>query len=252
MTTKEYLEKRKKYPGPENKYRGWEKDLESIKQFNKELIKNYPWLKPWNRWTGEAPDDYDYTYTELDSMPEGWRLAFGDEMVERIHQELVKFNYADRYKIEQIKEKWGGLRWYDGGTPIGKISEDYREVSSGTPGYPPYDKDNEIIKEDSVDHYISFFEKKSSGMTQEEIDRYNMGAVYHYRIYRIEDKCRIPDIISEYEKKSFKICIECGKPAEWMSKGWISPYCTDCANKSLEHKNDAIEDNFTKIEEEQD
>lgn len=251
MTTKEYLEKREKYPGPENKYSGWEKDLESIKQFNGELIKNYPWLKPWNRWTGETPDEYDYTYTELDNMPDGWRLAFGDEMVERIHQELVKFNYVNRYRIEQIKEKWGGLRWYDGGTPIGRISEDYREVStSGTPWFPPYHKENEIFQEVSRDHYISFSDRKSLDMTDEEIERYNMNAVHHYRIYRIEESCKIPDIISEYEHLSFKTCIVCGKSAEWISKGWISPYCTDCAIKMhKEIKEETLETSFTRIEE---
>ena len=198
MTTKEYLEKSKKYPGPDNKYRGWKKDLESIQQFNRELIKNYPWLKPWNRWTGETPDEYDYTYTELDSMPEGWRLAFGDEMVERIQQELVKFNFVDKYRINQIKEKWGGLRWYDGGYP---------------------------------------------------------------------ENSEINDIVSRYEELSYKICIRCGKPAEWISKGWISPYCTDCANNILDYqyneykhmlkdqpdrletlKKETLENSFTKIE----
>lgn len=30
-------------------------------------------------WPGEpeAIPEYDYEYTELDSMPEGWRIAFG-------------------------------------------------------------------------------------------------------------------------------------------------------------------------------
>ena len=34
---------------------------------------------PRNRWTGEVPEDYDYSYTELDSMPDGWRKAFGEQ-----------------------------------------------------------------------------------------------------------------------------------------------------------------------------
>ena len=33
---------------------------------NKKLCKEFPFLIPRNRWTGEIPDDYDYTYTELD------------------------------------------------------------------------------------------------------------------------------------------------------------------------------------------
>lgn len=76
------------------------------------------------RWTDKTAEDYDYTYTELDAMPEGWRIRFGEEMVEEISQELKKYNFEDRYRIVQIKEKWGGLRWYDGGVPINSAIHD--------------------------------------------------------------------------------------------------------------------------------
>ena len=33
-------------------------------------------------------------------------------------EELIKFNYLYEYRILQIKEKYGELRWYDGGVPI--------------------------------------------------------------------------------------------------------------------------------------
>lgn len=33
----------------------------------------------------------------------------------------------------------------------------------------------------------------------------------------------------KYEKLSENICINCGKPAEYMSVGWILFYCKDCA-----------------------
>lgn len=38
---------------------------------NKELVEEFPFLLPRNRFTGEVPKDYDYSYTELDAMPEG-------------------------------------------------------------------------------------------------------------------------------------------------------------------------------------
>jgi len=199
MTTKEYLEIKDRYPSEKyNAYEGWKDDLNRIIEFNKNLIDRYPWLKPYNRWTGETADTYDYSYTELDEMPEGWRLAFGDQMVEEIDNELKKFDFNECYKIVQIKEKWGGLRWYDGGCPRGS---------------------------------------------------------------------NIDEIIHKYEELSFKTCIDCGKPAEWISKGWISPYCTDCANKRLDStyeqykkmwkdkpekletlKRGSVEENYTRIE----
>ena len=92
--------------------------LQEIQEYNKALIVKYPFLLPRNRWTDKVVDDYDFTWTELDAMPKGWRIRFGEEMVEEISQELKKYNFEDGYRIIQVKEKWGGLRWYDGGVPL--------------------------------------------------------------------------------------------------------------------------------------
>lgn len=106
------------------------------------------------------------SYTELDDMPDGWRKAFGLQMCEEIKQELKKHKGAlKKYRILEIKEKFGGLRWYD---------------SYST---------EKIWKE----------------------------------------------IIPKYEKLSYKTCINCGKPAKYISKGWISPYCEDCAKNKEEY-----------------
>lgn len=72
---------------------------------NQELIKKYPWLQIRNVWTNEKLDD---KFTWLDDLPEGWRKAFGLQIVEDLDQILKKTNYQDKYKITQIKEKW---RW---------------------------------------------------------------------------------------------------------------------------------------------
>ena len=72
---------------------------------NKELIEKYPWLQIRNVWTNEKLDD---EFTWLDDLQEGWRKAFGVQMVEELDQILRKANYQDEYKITQIKEKW---RW---------------------------------------------------------------------------------------------------------------------------------------------
>ena len=85
------------------------------KEKNKELIERFPFLMPHNRWTDETPEDFDYSYTELDAMPDGWRKAFGEQMCEEIREELVRVDYLDKYRITQIKEKYGTLRWYDFG-----------------------------------------------------------------------------------------------------------------------------------------
>mgnify|MGYP007104063865 CR=1 FL=1 len=98
--------------------------------YTREQLKNwvlcgkYPFLVPRYEWSGEILKDYDYTSTYLDDMPDGWKIAFGEMMCEEIKQELVRCNYLNEYRILQIKEKYGGLRWYDNGTPIGcKVQE---------------------------------------------------------------------------------------------------------------------------------
>ena len=42
--------------------------MQSNKESNQKLIERFPFLIPRNRWTGKVPEDYDYSYTELDSM----------------------------------------------------------------------------------------------------------------------------------------------------------------------------------------
>lgn len=73
--------------------------------------------------------------TELDAMPEGWRKSFGIKMCKEIKQELKKHNYLYKYRITQIKEKFGSLRWYDAGSPkgcINKIIDKYESISRYT------------------------------------------------------------------------------------------------------------------------
>ena len=86
------------------------------------LCGKYPFLIPkyWNRETMqyEIDKDYKYNFTKLDEMPDGWKKAFGEMMCEEIKQELIRCKYLDEYRILQIKEKYGELRWYDNGTPV--------------------------------------------------------------------------------------------------------------------------------------
>ena len=136
---------------------GVKEHQKEIKEWNKALIARFPWLRP------NSLEEDDYCFTYLDDMPIGWYRTFGVQMCEEIQAVLEKYGVVDRYEIVQVKEKYGGLRWYD---------------------YPP----QECWKE-------------------------------------------IADITSKYEHMSEYICCECGKPANWISEGWICPYCDDCKEK---------------------
>lgn len=100
---------------------------------NKKLLKQYPWLQPRNRFTDELIPNDD-NHTELDEMPEGWRIAFAEEMCKEIHEVLLKTNSVDSYRVLQVKEKYGRLCWYHTFAPdeLEPIINKYEEISKKT------------------------------------------------------------------------------------------------------------------------
>ena len=164
ITVKEYLELCGK-PCPLSN-----EDLDKLIEYNDWLMTEYPFLIP-RECNDEIIDNTcldGRTYTELDDLPNGWRIVFGNDICEELKNELIKFNCLDKYRIVQIKEKFGTLRWYDYGYPV---------------------------------------------------------------------ECKVRDIIRKYEEMSEKICIECGKPAKWITKGWINFICDDCGEEQLKKYN---------------
>lgn len=81
----------------------------------------YSWLKQSNEWNPQADAS---TYNWLDDIPDGWVESFGEAMVDELNDILVKYNLLDSYRVEQTKEKYGGLRWYDSGVSK-EASEEY-------------------------------------------------------------------------------------------------------------------------------
>lgn len=120
------------------------------KRANRELCEKYPFLIPHNtlsnKYVTEATDggywlsepdtipEYDWEYTKLDEMPEGWRKAFGEQMCAEIMEALEADGLLDRYRVDQIKEKWAVLRWYDhdGSDKVDEIRGKYEELSERT------------------------------------------------------------------------------------------------------------------------
>ena len=39
---------------------------------------------------------------------------------------------------------------------------------------------------------------------------------------------QVQKVIAKYEYISYRTCIECGRPAEYVTNGWIEPYCERC------------------------
>lgn len=97
------------------------------KEKNKRLVEKHPYLIPTDEYTSKPLDNYDYSSTLLDDMPPGWKIAFGEQMCDEITEILKQYDYLDKYKVVQVKEKFGQLRWYDDGSlpdgVYGKIND---------------------------------------------------------------------------------------------------------------------------------
>ena len=71
-------------------------------------------------------------------LPDGWLKAFGIQMCEEISAVLPPqdgFGEYERYRILEVKEKYGQLRWFDAGegsTEARKIVSKYERLSEHT------------------------------------------------------------------------------------------------------------------------
>ncbi len=114
------------------------KEVITIKNFdiekNKALIERYPFLKPRNEWTGKDLEDYDYSFTELDSLPRGWVKAFGEQMCEELREVLIREDCLDEWRIDQLKEKFGEMRLYPNfySKDIDAVINKYTDISATT------------------------------------------------------------------------------------------------------------------------
>lgn len=91
---------------------------------NKQLIKEFPFLRPCNVWTGELYDDYNYSYINgIGDLPRGWDRLFL-LYCKYLKIELNKYDYITKFRFLQIKEKYGSMRLYNNGYPRdSKVSE---------------------------------------------------------------------------------------------------------------------------------
>ena len=81
------------------------------------LSRRYPWLKPYNVWSGELDPKWKYKYLLIEPNTDGWMKLYFYPLMEEIRKRLKKYNYIKEYRIDQYKEKFGEMRLYDGGSP---------------------------------------------------------------------------------------------------------------------------------------
>lgn len=92
------------------------------------------------KWIHEWPIQFFHcltSYTELDSLEVGWRKAFGEDLCRDLRKALWKeggLKAILRFRITQIKEKWGYLHLYytGGGEEVDKVISRYEKISPKT------------------------------------------------------------------------------------------------------------------------
>lgn len=72
-----------------------------------ELAKEYPFLLSNN-------------FNHIDDVPSGW-LNIVKEFLSKLKARLIEIDFLDKYKITQIKEKFGFIRWHDNTADDGVI-----------------------------------------------------------------------------------------------------------------------------------
>ena len=82
----------------------------------KQLVEKYPYLAPHNSWTGKVVEEYDYSYTELCSLPEGWHKLFL-LLCKELRPHIEKAGLLNTWYFTQLKEKYGTMRVYTCNTP---------------------------------------------------------------------------------------------------------------------------------------
>ena len=117
----------------------WE-DAEEVNHFIE--VVHAKWLRRWIQfldWINDWPLQLFHClpdHTELDAMDKGWRKAFGIQMCKEIRAALLKHGWKVlfKYRIMQIKEKWGELCWYDSYTPkeVFEVVRKYEDISRHT------------------------------------------------------------------------------------------------------------------------
>lgn len=88
-----------------------------IQTQNRKLCERYPFLIPRNVFTDKIIKGFNYTWTEYDAIPDGWRKTFGKLLLEELREALIEANYLDEFRIMQLKEKFGQLRIYPNAAP---------------------------------------------------------------------------------------------------------------------------------------
>ena len=101
-----------------------------LRELNKLMIEEFPFLLPRNRWTDQPMENYDYSYNEWQALELGWQVNFGWRLLHELNILVQAMDHPENFRITQIKEKFGEFRLYcNGGKDIWQLIDDYTNYS---------------------------------------------------------------------------------------------------------------------------
>jgi len=101
-----------------------------LRELNKLMIEEFPFLLPRNRWTDQPMENYDYSYNEWQALELGWQVNFGWRLLHELNILVQAMDHPENFRITQIKEKFGEFRLYcNGGRDIQQLIDEYTQYS---------------------------------------------------------------------------------------------------------------------------
>lgn len=160
------------------------------------------------------------------------------EVSEEVKRENRKL--CEKYPFLIPRNRWSGMR----------ITE--AQGGGYWPGspekIPEYDWERTELDEMPDGWRKAFGEQLCEELKQELLSAGGQEALDNYMIIQIKEKfgylrwydngCTerwFSEILPKYENLSERTCIHCGKPAAFISTGWISPWCEECAQGIRDH-----------------
>lgn len=103
--------------------------------------------------------------------------------------------------------------WYD------SIPDGWKTIS-----LKYFDEIMDLLKKNNKTYFLHFSDVKEKYGSLRIYSYINMSA----RKTDLDLHDKIEQILYRLEHESWKTCIHCGKPAEYETKGWITPICKEC------------------------
>ena len=198
------------------------------------LCIKYPFLYPRNRW-----NDLHYNNWVFEEKINGKRNLWKRPMIEKEgwYQKGYILNIdQETFKSTREVKNW----WYAILYQIGNFIYNYPmqwlhciptytewDVMDSMPGWKKaFGKQylDELKAQLKKDHYLYQFR------ITDIKEKYGT-----LRLYCVSASDEVYRIIDKYENLSYETCIECGKPADIITDGYVLPYCMRCWS-SMEHK----------------